>query len=486
MARDPAELRDLVAALLEQPHESPWLEFKLNNSDPELIGRSVSALANSARIASRPSGYLLWGIDDSSRKPVGTSFVPEATRNGNEGLLNWLARVLNPTPHFEFVTVPWGETTLVLLTVESAIGRPVEFKSKPYVRVGEHTKELRDVPFLERQLWNSLLQSPFESDVALDGLTGVGALELLNHEAYLKLLAIPGQPTAAQTLERLADDSLLVQQDSGRWAVTNLGATLFARDLRDFPRLGRKAPRFIHYSGTSRVDHARERVFTSGYAVAFQDLIAEIARQTPVNELLGQALRRDVPLYPAVATREIVANALVHQDFRSVGQGPLIEMFGDRIEVTNPGTPLVEPLRFVDAPPKSRNEALASLLRRIGVCEERGSGWDKIALEVEFFQLPAPRLDIGDDTVRVSLYSPRPLNELSSEERSRAVYLHACLRHVSGQATTNSSIRDRFGISQANAAQASRLLKEAVSTGLVKLRSETSSRRHTAYLPFWA
>ena len=47
------------------------------------------------------------------------------------------------------------------------------------------------------------------------------------------------------------------------------------------------------------------------------------------------------------------------------GTGPTVELFGNRMEIVNPGAPLVEPARFIDSPPRSRNEALASLMRRI-------------------------------------------------------------------------------------------------------------------------
>lgn len=81
--------------------------------------------------------------------------------------------------------------------------------------------------------------------------------------------------------------------------------------------------------------------------------------------------------------RELVANALMHQDFFVTGAGPMVEIFEDRIEITNPGEPLVDTERFVDTPPKSRNEALASLMRRFRICEERGSGIDKVVFQVE-------------------------------------------------------------------------------------------------------
>ena len=84
----------------------------------------------------------------------------------------------------------------------------------------------------------------------------------------------------------------------------------------------------------------------------------------PSNEVIEQALNVEMPMFPEIAVREIVANALIHQDFFATGSGPLVEIFADRVEVTNLGEPLVETLRFLDAPPKSRNEGTAASMRR--------------------------------------------------------------------------------------------------------------------------
>ncbi len=76
--------------------------------------------------------------------------------------------------------------------------------------------------------------------------------------------------------------------------------------------------------------------------------------------------------FPIPVTREAVANVLIHQDFYISGAGPLVEMFDNRVEVTNPGIPLVDIKRIVDNPPKSRNEKLAPMMRRLKMCEELG------------------------------------------------------------------------------------------------------------------
>lgn len=98
--------------------------------------------------------------------------------------------------------------------------------------------------------------------------------------------------------------------------------------------------------------------------------------------------------FPIPVIREVVANALIHQDFYISGAGPLVEMFDNRIEVTNPGIPLVDIKRIVDNPPKSRNEKLASMMRRLKMCEELGRGWDRMVLACEMLYMPAPRIEI--------------------------------------------------------------------------------------------
>ena len=165
----------------------------------------------------------------------------------------------------------------------------------------------------------------------------------------------------------------------------------------------------------------------------------------------------------------------------------MIEIFSDRIEITNPGPPLIETLRFLDEPPQSRNEALAAFMRRLNICEERGSGIDKVIDAVEAHQLPAPAFLATESHTTAVLFSPRKLNEMKREDKVRACYQHACPRFVCRDVMTNTSLRTRFGIDEANAAIASRIIGDTIEERLVKPRNaKSSSRKHAAYVPFWA
>ena len=166
------------------------------------------------------------------------------------------------------------------------------------------------------------------------------------------------RPIATASSRPLADDGLIKPCEAGGWNITNLGAILFAKRLEEFRALRRKALRVIQYRGAGRIETIREQVIGKGYANGFEGLIDYVNGLLPSTEVIGQALRRTVPKFPPLAVRELIANALIHQDFFVTGAGPMVEIFDDRIEITNPGEPLVDTQRFVDTPPKSRNEAL--------------------------------------------------------------------------------------------------------------------------------
>lgn len=482
----PEYLAGLVQELTRAPAETAWLEFKENQANPDEIGKNISALANSAALHERPQAHCLWGVADEDHSLVGTSFDPSTAKKGNEPLESWLSHTLEPKIRLAFHRVSIAGKRFVLLEVDPAERQPVAFNGSEYIRMGDTRKPLRKHPALEAELWRALDTTSYEEQVALENLDGDEVLRKLDYATFFSLLDLP-LGTQRGTLEALAQHALIRSCPAGGWDITNLGAVLFATRLSDFPALERKAVRVIQYRGSSKIHGAlRERPGQKGYAAGFHGLVGYIKSILPTNEAIRQALRETVPIFPELAIRELVANALIHQDLRITGAAPMVEIFEDRMEITNPGAPLVATERFVDSPPKSRNEQMAGLMHQFGICERRGSGIDKVLSEVELYQLPAPLFEAPPDSTRAVLYAHRPLKELSKKERIRACYLHACLRYEMGERMTNSSLRERFGIEESNAATASRLLSEAVEAKRIVVEDTEAGKRNRRYLPFWA
>lgn len=311
--------------------------------------------------------------------------------------------------------------------------------------------------------------------------------DLLDVKPYFELTGTPTPESKVNVLEKLRQAALVKPHLPGdAWNITNLGAIVLARRLSSFGySMARKGARFVAYRGLGRASQVIHRFDAeSGYAIALPMLLEFIQGILPKNEHVGVALRRESALYPPIAIRELVANALIHQDMTVTGAGPQVELFDDRLEITSPGRPLVSPDRFIDAAPISRNEALASLMRRMKMCEEQGTGIDTVISAVELFQLPPPDFRIEDHATRTVLFSPRDFARMTPEERVRACYQHAALKHLSGGIMKNSTFRERLGIEGRNASMVSKIIAQALRAGLI--RTHDPAHPKAGYLPAWA
>jgi len=476
----------LVKRLCQVPSETEWLEFKHNNFAPDTIGEDISALANSAALAEKSCAYMIWGVHNETHEIIGTDMDQYSLKVGQEEIESWLRKLLSKNAEFAFYSLEIESKKVVLLVIYKASYQPVSFKKVEYIRVGSYTKKLGDLPAKQSQLWDRLRAICFEEQVIRGDLHVEDALHLLDYTVYFDMLEIPQPSTNDGVMCYMLEDGIILRQDNGMYGVTSMGALLFAKRLKDFARIARKSVRVVQYSGNNRLEMLREDIGLKGYVLGFEGLIKYIEALLPSQEVIEGAFREKKSAYPLLAIRESVANALIHQDFSITGAGPVIEIFDKRIEITNPGAPLVDIMRIIDNPPKSRNEKMASLMRRLKICEELGTGWDKITISCESAQLPAPRIDLYEGSTKVSLFSKVNFSEISTDEKIWACYLHACIKYVQGESLTNQSLRARFGLKESAAGSVSRLIKNAVERNLIKPLDATTAPRYMKYIPIWA
>lgn len=121
------------------------------------------------------------------------------------------------------------------------------------------------------------------------------------------------------------------------------------------------------------------------------------------------------------------------------------------------------------------------------ICEERGTGIDKVIKSVEEYQLPAPEFIVQERHTKVVLYAPMLFNDMEKRDRIRACYQHCCLRYLANEKMTNQSLRDRFMIEEHNASIASRIISDTLDNDLIKKEDpDSKSRKFPKYIPFWA
>jgi len=477
------KLKILLSELRAFPNETEWLEFKVNNAHK--LGEYISALSNSACLHDKEYGYIVYGIDDKSHRIVGTTFSPFQKGKGNEDLIPWITRKLDPRIHFDHFEFEAEGEPIVIFRIKATSNTPVKFSGEPHIRIGSYKKRLSEHPEKERLIWTKEPSSTFENEIALHNVTADKVLQLIDYPSYFDLIKIPLPDNRSLIFEKLIQEKIIIGKGTN-YNITNLGAILFARELDAFEALNRKAIRVIIYQGKNKLKTKKEQEGKKGYATGFKGLIEYINDQLPMNEEIGKAFRKEVKMFPELAIRELVANAIIHQDFSEKGTGPMVEIFDDRIDISNPGKPLISTMRFVDHNPISRNEKLAHFMRRLNICEERGSGIDKVIFECEYYQLPAPKILEGDNYTRVTLYAHKTLRQMDKEDKVRACYLHASLKYVSGEYMTNQSLRERFGIVEKNYSIVSRIITEGIKSGLIKYYDpESNSKKHAKYIPFW-
>jgi predicted HTH transcriptional regulator len=477
------QLISLINELRANPSENEWVEFKHNFHSCEEIGEQISALSNTACIQKQLCGYLVYGIEDETHAVVGTDLKAKYHKKGNEELENWLATRLNPRIDFSIHEFDYEESRHIsLFVIPAAQNRPVTFLHQAYIRVGSYTRKLADFEEKERKIWQNSVYR-LEKEMAKSDLTSSEVIQLLSTETYFELLKIPYPGSQAGVIEKLLSEKLLVVEKPN-YGITKLGALLFAKNLNDFEDLYRKAVRVIVYKGKGKEETVREQLFTKGYCVNFENMMDWINGQLPASETIGRAFRMENRAYPEVSIRELTVNMLIHQNFEEKGF-PVVEIYSDRVAVSNPGLPLILPERFIDEY-VSRNEKMADLMRRANLCEEKGSGMDKVIYNNELFRLPAIQILVGEIRTSVIIYAYQKLSEMSRKDKINACYQHCCLRYLKNEKMTNQSLRERFEIEEKNYPMISKIIKETMGAGLIKEDDpENKAKRYSRYIPYW-
>jgi predicted HTH transcriptional regulator len=135
---------------------------------------------------------------------------------------------------------------------------------------------------------------------------------------------------------------------------------------------------------------------------------------------------------------------------------------------------------------KSRNERLASAMRELNLCEERGSGLDRTFKAAEDMLLPAPDFVMSANTVRVIAFTEKPFKTMSRAEKLRSLYFHCALRYEVQDYMSNASLRTRFGLAPGEYQAVTDLISVAKKENRIKPADTGSGRKGAKYVPYWA
>jgi ATP-dependent DNA helicase RecG len=453
--------------------ETPNLEFKeakVQYDNEKLYDYCVA-------IANEGGGYLLFGISNIPPRPVvGTAAFCDPQKMEGKIFSNLGFRV-----DMEEVAHPDGRV-LVCHIPSRPRGTAYSRKGTYFMRCDESL-----MPMSEDQLRKifsegmpNWLEEYAEKNLSVDQVSS-----LLDLRTYFILTGIPEPSTSKAAIDRFVLESL-IDEVGGSYSIPRITALMFSKNLEAFPELERKATRVIVYNWNDKLDTKLERTGTRGYAVGFRGMVRFVGEQLPQNEVIENALRKEMKLVPDQIVRELIANALIHQDFGLQGTSVVVEVYKDRLEITNPGAPQIPTDRFIDGC-QSRNERLAMLMRKLGICEEKGSGIDRVIQAAELLQLAAPDFRAGYQNTTVVISGPRTFEQMSRDDRVRACYQHSVLRCVRSEQMTNQTLRERFKLPEGKSALVSQIISATLDADLIKQDVNAGgSRKFARYIPIWA
>ena len=312
----------------------------------------------------------------------------------------------------------------------------------------------------------------FLKQLATTNLTCEEALEKLDCVFYLKRKKLSQVVSAQDIAQLMIEDGILLKQGKGLFAISNLGALTYAKDLNFFSRLWTKALRIVKYQGNSRFQILEDKTFSQGYACHFEESLKLI-----------EDLTLNKSAYPHPLITELLANTLLRQDFSLSGSYPLVEIFDKRIEFTNPYKPFLSYKQFFLNESQSYNEQSVKLFNLILGRNKQDKGWNTILALCEKFKLPFPRINLYESNLKITVFSSLAFKELDQNEQLRACYLHCQQMSLKDERMSYQSLKERFNLPYSQKKNLLKLIAFAEEKGIIKAEDQNLVLQERQYLP---
>lgn len=314
--------RKLLESLCALPRETPWVEFKENKFNEDLVGQYVSSLANSAMLESREAAYLVFGVRDFDHEIVGTSVDLLGETVGTEQFIFWLNKHLEPRVSLSVEQIDYDGKRVEILCIDPAYRQPVKFKRVAYVRIGSAQQPLGNYPERERSLWQITSRYSFETSFLKEHLTRQEILEHFAIRPLMKRLNL--KVDTLDNLFRFMTESGWIKGDlQGRYEVSALLAIAASLDLNKFPSLENKGARLLVYRGKTKLDAIEDLEGTKGHLVTFISLLSRIMTHIPSKESLIHGVRKKFTIFQKWLSENSWQTQLFTKILRRARLGPL-------------------------------------------------------------------------------------------------------------------------------------------------------------------
>ena len=361
--------KDELQLILEEG-EGYRIEFKesMTSIDKELI-----AFANSS------GGRIFLGITD-NKKIKGVK-ITNKLKSQVQDIAN------NCQPPIKIILEEFEN--ILIINVKEGEDKPSKCSSGFYTRVGPNSQKLNRNEIIEFFKSEGLIRFDKLINLKFDYNTHFDPKKL---EHFLRLAGISKVLDAPTVLTNLG----VAEKQEGKVIFNNTGILFFSKNLADI--YFHTAITCVLYKGIEKIDVLDRRDFNEDLISSIDRAIIFLKQYIPLRyEMTGEPRRREIPEIPYEALREAIINATAHRDYFEKGTNIMVEMFDDRIDITNFGG-LTKGLKPEDFGKKSvlRNPNIANLLHRAGYIEKMGTGINKMKNLISKAGLPPIKFEFDN------------------------------------------------------------------------------------------
>jgi len=178
--------------------------------------------------------------------------------------------------------------------------------------------------------------------------------------------------TALSTGCRLKKTNLGFAEDKTGFRITNAGALLFGRNIESHIR--HNFITCVLFKGTTKTKILDRKDFKSDLFSNYKDAFRFLQQHLKFEYIIKDSgPRKEIPEIPLEVLREGLVNAIVHRDYYEEGAGILVEIYDNRVEISNPGRLLFDKSKFGKLS-VARNPIIFDAFYRLGITEKIGSG----------------------------------------------------------------------------------------------------------------
>ena len=401
----PEELKMLLHSLLSR-WEDEVVEFKRGGKGFSTgeIGEYFSALANEANLRRQPHAWLVFGVDNKTRKVVGTDYdaSPEAL-NRSGGIKYQITQSTDPGVCFSGVHVlDLPEGRVIMFEIPAAPkGIPIAWKGHYYSRSGENLMALGldKLDAIRSQGQDLDWTAQIVDDATYDDLDEAALAYARRKYAEKHEKTVSPEEVAAWPLKTFLDRAYLTRNGRiTRAALLLVGKELSAHLLS--PNIAQLVWKLVG-------EEQANEIFYPPYVLATSALYSRIRNVQIRWVVQGTLQSTEVPKYKERMVLEALHNCIAHQDYSQNARVTVTE-YVDRLVLENRGS-------FYDGKPEDyilgerspssyRNPQLVKAMRELNMIDTMGYGIHQMYADQRKRYLPLHDYDLSDRSVRMTIY----------------------------------------------------------------------------------